>query len=134
MIGVMRFLSDVSQARAPFDFVDEARCARARASVERGIEVILKTQIRIDGTLTAWCAQYDEVTFDPRGARAYEHSSISGQESVGIALFLMQRRRPDARTTGAVYAAVSWLRSVRIEGIRLERRAAPFTARWSCRL
>ncbi len=115
MIGAMTVLDDVSRGVAPLDGIDEARRAKARAAVARGVEVILATQIRVEGQLTAWCAQHDEVTFEPRGARPYEHPSISGQESVGIVRFLMTCDA-DARIDRAVDAAVAWFRSVRIPG------------------
>jgi hypothetical protein len=115
MVGAMTVLDEVSRGVAPLDGLDAARRAKARAAVAKGVEVILATQIRVDGDLTAWCAQHDEVTFEPRGARTYEHPSISGQESVGIVRFLMTRDA-DARIDRAVDAAVAWFRSVRIPG------------------
>ncbi|MGH7487938.1 MAG: pectate lyase, partial [bacterium] len=42
------------------------------------LDVILKCQIVVDGHLTAWCAQHDEVDFRPRNARTYELASFSG--------------------------------------------------------
>jgi PelA/Pel-15E family pectate lyase len=125
MINVMTVLSSVARAGAPFDGIDPDRRARARAAVDKGIDVILKTQIRVAGRLTAWCAQYDDVTFEPRGARTYEHVSLSGQESVGIVRFLMEQERGsgrDAQIRAAVDSAVDWFRAVTIRGQRVERR------------
>jgi PelA/Pel-15E family pectate lyase len=128
MVGVLTLLTEASAGRAPFDFADPLRREKARQAVGKGVAVILRAQIRSGGTLTAWCAQHDEVTLEPRGARTYEHPSTSGQESVGIVRFLMGRDSPDASLINAVDAAVAWLRSVRIEGLRLERRADPTVA------
>jgi PelA/Pel-15E family pectate lyase len=86
------------------------------------VTLILAAQVRADGRLTAWCAQHDERTLEPRKARAYEHPSLSGRESVGIVEFLMSLPAPDAATVAAVDAAVAWLRGVRIEGLRVETR------------
>ena len=44
----------------------------ARRAFDRGIECILKCQIRVDGKLTAWCAQHDEKDYRPRPGRSYE--------------------------------------------------------------
>jgi PelA/Pel-15E family pectate lyase len=122
MVGAMSVLDDVARGRAPLDVADAAGRDRARAAVARGVDIILRTQIRVNDQLTAWCAQHDEVTLEARGARTYEHPSLSGQESVGIVRFLMTRERPDVRIVRAVDSAVAWLRQVRLSGLRVERR------------
>jgi PelA/Pel-15E family pectate lyase len=118
MVGTMRLLDDVSRKRSGYTFVDEQRCARAHNAVEKGIECILRCQIHVDGRLTAWCAQHDEVDFTPAPARAYELPSLSGEESVGIIEFLMTRDNPSNEIKDAVQAAVAWFNTVRIRGIR----------------
>lgn len=122
MIGVMRLLRDVAEKKSDYLFVDEARRKRAARAVEKGIECILKCQIVVDGKLTAWCAQHDEVTLEPADARSYEKASLSGSESVGITRFLMSIERPSERVVAAIEGAVAWLREVRIEGLRIVRR------------
>ena len=121
MIRVMRLLRDVASGKAPHGFVDADRRARAAAAVHRGIEVILKTQVRQGGRRTAWCAQHDERTLAPAWARAYEPPSLSGAESVGIVRFLMSIEKPTPDVVAAIEGAVAWLRSVPITGMRLER-------------
>ncbi len=118
MIGVMRLLRDVAQHKPDYAFVDEARSARADKSVAKGIECILKTQIMVREKRTVWCAQHDEVTLAPAPARAYEHVSLSGQESVGIVEFLMGVEHPDKRIVGAIESAVAWFKSAQLNGIR----------------
>ncbi len=125
MVHVLELLSDVAAARAPFAFVDPALRSRAGRAADAGADLILRAQITVDGTLTAWCAQHDEVTLEPRGARTYEHPSLSGQESVGIIRFLMSRDPPSPRIVAAVDAAVAWLIRVRITGWRLNRKPDP---------
>jgi PelA/Pel-15E family pectate lyase len=88
--------------------------------VSRGIDIILRTQIKQDGRLTAWCAQHDEKTLAPAWARAYEPPSLSGSESVGIVRFLMEVERPSVEIIAAVEGAAAWLRAVAIPGLRLE--------------
>lgn len=125
MIGVLRLLREVAQRKPDYLFVDDARRARARQAVEKGIECILKTQVVVRGTRTVWCAQYDEVTLAPAPARTYELVSLSGQESVGIVEFLLGIERPDARVIGAIEAAVNWFRSAEISGMRWVQTAGP---------
>lgn len=120
MVNVLTLLREVGEGRAPFAFVDAARRERAAAAVTRGIECILRTQVRQDGRLTAWCAQHDEETLAPAWARNFEPPSLSGSESVGIVKFLMGIDRPSPEVIAAVDAAVAWLRLVAITGQRVE--------------
>ena len=83
MVNVLGVMDDASQGRAGMAFVDKARRARAAAAVAKGIDVILAAQIRVRGALTAWCAQVDEVTLEPRKARAYEHPVHQRQRERG---------------------------------------------------
>ena len=125
MIGVITLLDEVAAERRGWEFVDQARRAKARDAVRRGLDVILRSQIRVNGTLTAWCAQHDEVTLEPRKARAYEHASLSGAESVGTVRFLMRRDPGSASIDAAIRSAVAWFEQVTLRGWRLERRADP---------
>ncbi|HWV58485.1 MAG TPA: pectate lyase [Longimicrobiales bacterium] len=120
MINVMRLLRDVSRGEASFGFASEEMRARAAAAVQKGIDVILRAQIVVDGVLTAWCAQHDEFDLSPAAARAYEHPSLSGSESVGIIRFLMEIENPSPEVVRAIQSAVAWFDSVRIPGIRVE--------------
>jgi PelA/Pel-15E family pectate lyase len=122
MIGVMRLLAEVGAGAAPFAFVDEPRRAKTRDAVARGLRVILASQIVVNGKRTVWCAQHDPETLGPAGARKYEHPSLSGSESVGIVEYLMDLPAPSPEVVAAIEGSVTWFRSVRIEGIRLERR------------
>jgi hypothetical protein len=86
---------------------------------DRGIQCILKCQIRVNGKLTVWCAQHDEINFRPRPARSFELASLSGSESVGIVRLLMSIERPSAEVTAAVEAAVAWFESAKLESLRV---------------
>jgi PelA/Pel-15E family pectate lyase len=123
MVRVMEVLRDAANGTAPFTFVDAQRRTRAAGAVERGIALILKAQVRVNGTLTAWCAQHDEVTLAPVKARTYEHPSLSGSESVGILGFLMSIPRPSGDIVTAVDAGVGWLRDVQLTGFRVGTRS-----------
>ncbi len=120
MIRVMQVLQGVASGQAPYAFVDEARRAQAAAALQRGLDCILKTQVRQNGQLTAWCAQHDEKTLAPTWARKYEPPSLSGAESVGVARFLMSLDRPSPEIVAAIEGAVAWLRTVTLTGQRLE--------------
>jgi len=116
MIGVMKLLRDVAQAKPLYAFVDEARRARAAQAVEKGIDCILKTQIVVNGKRTVWCAQHDEVTLAPAPARTYELVSLSGGESVDIVRFLMSIKDPSPSVIESVESAVAWFDQVQLKG------------------
>jgi PelA/Pel-15E family pectate lyase len=119
MINALELLRDLAAGREPFDIIDAARRSRAADAVARGLDCILRTQVRQDGKLTAWCAQHDAQTLAPAWARAYEPPSLSGAESVGIVRFLMAVDRPSPAVIAAIEGAVAWFQSVPIRGRRV---------------
>jgi PelA/Pel-15E family pectate lyase len=129
-VRLMFFVREVARNDPPvYGFVDESRREAARQAWERGIECLLKTQVRVDGKLTSWCAQHDEVTLEPRPARTFELASLTGCEIVGILNALMAVENPSPRIIEAVDSAVAWLESVKIPGIRVEDRPQEGTPR-----
>jgi pectate lyase len=117
MVRLMQFLQETARVRE-YDFIDARRRDAARAAFDRGIECILKCQVRVNGKLTAWCAQHDEKDFSPRPARTFELASLSGSESVGIVELLMSVNSPRPAIVQAVEEAVAWLEAVKLTGIR----------------
>lgn len=117
MVGVLRLLRDVAEVRPPFAWLDAERVARAGEAVERGLEVILHTQVQVDGVPTVWCAQYDPVELTCAQARSYELASLSGGESVEIVRYLMEIEDPSPAVIRAVEHAARWLEEARLTGI-----------------
>jgi len=124
MVRVMIFLRETYTSER-YAFLDKARKEAARAAFSRGIQCILKCQIRVNGKLTVWCAQHDEIDFSPRPARAYELVSLSGSESVGITRLLMSLEHPSPEVITAVESAVEWFRAAAIKGIRVDEISDP---------
>src|SRR5215216_1930665 len=118
MIRVMKLLRDVAAAKPVYAFVDETRRAAALRAVEKGIDCILKTQVVVNGKRSVWCAQHDEVTLRPVGARKFEVISLSGGESVGIVRFLMTIKDPPTEVVEAIEAAVAWFEQTQLRGIK----------------
>ena len=119
MIGVMELLRDIAENKPEYEFVDQPRREKAIIAVEKGIDCILKTQVKVNGELTAWCAQHDEKTLAPIGARKYELPSIASKESVEILVFLMTIENPSNAIVQSVQSAVKWLNRVKMENIDL---------------
>ena len=120
MVRLLNFIREVA-TDDQYDFVDKNRRRVAAAAFERGIECILKCQIQMNGQLTVWCAQHDEVNLKPQSARSYELASFSGAESVGITRLLMSLDKPSPEVVESIEAAVAWFRSVKIAGIRVDQ-------------
>ena len=93
MVRLLRFLRDVAD-KPQFTFIDSDRRTSSRSAFQRGIDCIVRSQIRVDGALTVWCAQHDERTLEPRSARTFELVSLSGAESAGILDLLMSIEKP----------------------------------------
>lgn len=118
MINVMRVFQAVVLKEKDLDIVNPEFVDPCAKAIDKGIDCILKTQIKVNGKLTAWCQQYDEVSLQPAKARAYELPSISGAETVGIVDFLMTIPNPKQEIKDAINAAVSWLQEVKIVGYK----------------
>jgi len=128
MINVLNVLQDVALKQNDLEVVNPALIEPSAKAVKKGIQCILNTQISVNGKLTAWCQQYDQVTLKPAKARAYELPSISGSETVGITEFLMSQPNPSRQIKDAVNAAVEWLQSVKITGYKFTAVATPGAA------
>ena len=119
MVRVMEFLRETYSSGC-YEFVEAADRAAARTAFDRGVQCILKCQIKVNGQLTAWCAQHDELDYSPRPGRKYELVSISGSESVGIVRLLMSLDQPSPEIVQAVDSAVAWFETAKIKGIKVD--------------
>jgi pectinesterase len=120
MINVMVLIRNIYEKQPPYDFVSDEQAAKARAAFDKGVDCILRTQVRQNGKLTVWCAQHDHVTLEPIKARSYELPSLSGQESDGIVLLLMSLPDPSPAVVTAIESAVAWFETSKIEGLTKE--------------
>lgn len=140
MTRVMEVLRLVADRSYPFDndIVDDKLRSRVEQSLERGLDYILKSQIKVDGKPTAWGAQHDPVTYGPVGGRPYEHPSISSAESVAVVQYLMTIPNPSKEVNDAVQGALNWLEKARVKGMKYDTKtpigsdfvAAPNSSTW----
>jgi pectinesterase len=116
---LMKLLKEVTTHQASFAFLkDENLLSESEKAWKRGLDIILKTQIIVDGKPTVWCAQHDENTFQPAKARAYELPSFSGAESVGLLEILMDIENPSPEIIRAVEGAITWFDTHRLKNTR----------------
>jgi PelA/Pel-15E family pectate lyase len=121
LVRVMEVMQDIVHDRS-LDFVDADRRAKAQQAFDRGLQCILKCQIIIDGVPTGWPQQCNPVTYQPSPARSYELPCVSGNESAGVALFLMRQQNPTPEMRRAIRSAVAWFERSKVPGKRLEKR------------
>jgi PelA/Pel-15E family pectate lyase len=129
MVRLMFFVREVAREDDHFAYADPARREACLAAWDKGIDCILKTQVKVDGKLTSWCAQHDEVTFAPAPARTFEPVSLSACETIGILHALMAVEKPSPEIVKAVDACVVWLGAVKIPGIKVDDRKQEGTPR-----
>jgi len=117
MVNVLTILQDIVEKTKDFDAVDASYIPKAKEAVAKGVDCILKTQVRTNGELGAWAAQYDQNTLTPAKARAFEPASLSSAESVEIVRFLMRLPDPSAEVKASIKAAMKWFEKVQIKGV-----------------
>jgi PelA/Pel-15E family pectate lyase len=98
-----------------------AQRRRAARAVDKGIECILESQVRVGGKLTGWGQQHDPLTLAPTSARSYELTSLTAQETAAIVDLLMTLASPADGVVNAVYGATDWLEGIPIYGYSYER-------------
>lgn len=118
MMNVMNVLQDIIESKNDLDVIDRSLVPSIVTAVQKGVQCILKTQIIVNGKLTAWCAQYNKKTLQPEMARKFELVSLSGSESVGITRFLMRMKNPSSEIKQSIVAAVDWFNLVKIPGYK----------------
>ena len=121
MTNVMNLMMDISKRINNTDALDKKYVTLAKTAFDKGVEIILKTQLELNGKKAVWCAQYDEITLQPAKARSYELPSLSGSESVDIIRVLMRVDHPSTEIKQAIAGAINWFEESKITGYKTER-------------
>lgn len=121
MVNVLKVLRAAAQKDPDYAFLSEERRTKAATAFIKGIECILRCQVKIDGVKTVWCAQHDENTFAPAPARKFEPVSLSGAESAKILELLMDIPKPSPAIIESVNAAAAWFEKSKLTGLRLDK-------------
>jgi len=109
-------LEAVAEGKGDCSFVPAEVRKRAAASVVRGMQCVLATQIKVEGRRTVWGQQHDALTLKPVSGRNYEPPAECSSESAGVVGFLMSRPKPDRAVVAAIEDAVAWFRTTAIHG------------------
>ena len=121
MLNAIKLLDQVSKRKYPFEYVDNDTAQKAKIAAEKGINCILKTQIKQNGKLTAWSQHYDYETLEPISGRNYEKNAITaGKESTNIVLYLMSIENPSEEIKNSVESAIEWFKKSKINNIEVK--------------
>ncbi len=121
MTNVMNLMFDISKGIENTDVLNKKYQPLAKAAFDKGVGIILKTQLTQNGKKAVWCAQYDEVSLQPARARAYELPSLSGSESADIVRTLMRVEQPSAAVKQSIADAIAWFDESKITGYKTQR-------------
>ena len=123
MVNTMKLLRDVYQQKAPFNkgLTDKNLREKARKAFDKGVDCILRCQIRVNGKPTVWCQQHDRETFAPAPARAFELASFCSSESARIVKLLLEIPNPSEEIKEAVRGAMQWFDDYKLTGLKVVR-------------
>ena len=75
-------------------FLSEASKAQAKRSLKRALDMLVATQVNVNGEPTIWGGQHDPETLEPTSARAFEPVALATSESADLVRFLMTLEHP----------------------------------------
>ncbi|MCX6170986.1 MAG: pectate lyase [Ignavibacteriales bacterium] len=125
MIGIMELLKKFTEDAPQFSFLNNDLREKVKNAFDKGLDCILKCQIKEGDKLYVWCQQHDNVTLLPQNARTFEPASICNGESSGIVLLLMSINNPDEKIINSIQSAVEWFKDSKIFGFRVKEIPAP---------
>jgi PelA/Pel-15E family pectate lyase len=118
MTHILELLLAIEKKEPRFAFLDSKLQEMVKASLDRGIKCVLKTQVVIDGKKAVWCAQHDPITLEPAQARKMEPATLSGVESARLLKFLMTIPEPSPELTESIESGLVWMENAQIAGLR----------------
>ena len=125
MTRVLDLLQDIAEGAPAVAGLSPEYAGNANAALQRGLQNVLATQVRMDGRLSIWAAQYDEVSLQPAKARSYELPSLAVSESVGVLRLLMRQPEPNPQTIEAIEAGLQWLQANALPDLAMRKVEAP---------
>ena len=102
-------LSDVAEGQGDYAFAPALLRQKAASAAQRGVAVILATQVVANGKRTIWAQQHDALTLKPVSGRNFEPAELSTEESASLLLYLMRDPKPSPAVVAAVHAGANYL-------------------------
>jgi PelA/Pel-15E family pectate lyase len=98
-----------------YSFVPADTRLKSAAAVKRTVNIVLKTQVRVNDKRTIWGQQYNALTHSLTPARNYEPAVLSAAESTSLLLFLMSDPNPSPEIIQAVRDGIATLKALAIK-------------------
>jgi PelA/Pel-15E family pectate lyase len=122
--NIVSFLRDVAKGQGDYAFLPEDVRQWAVRAEAKALDVVLKSQVRIDGRLTVWGQQHDALTLEPVSARNFEPPALSAAESATLLVWLMKIEDPSPEVKASIRAGVQWLKDNALHDVALVRDAS----------
>ena len=123
--GILNLILDIKENKPFYNWINDSLKNKLLESFDKGLDVTLKCQIKVNGIKKGWCQQHDHNTLGPIKARSYELPSVASKETVQIVQMLMRIENPSKEIIEAIEAAVTWLQESGIENLRIEKIKIP---------
>lgn len=118
MINVIKLLDEASTRKGNFSFVSKSLAKKCKNAVNKGIDCLLNTQVKVNGKLTIWGQQHNEKTLDLAPARIFEPASLCAKESATIVQYLKTRPQT-SKIKASIEAAQNWFKENKLTGIKV---------------
>lgn len=119
--SVVGVLAEVARRQGDYAFVSDQLAQEAKVACNKAIQLILRTQVIVDGKRTVWGQQHDALTLAPAGARNFEPIALSSDESADLLIFLMKQAGRSPSVDAAVADGVAWLKAHAVYGVAFEK-------------
>lgn len=119
---VAMLMLDIARRKDDFAFVPAVIASEAEGAAARARDIILATQVLVDGKRTIWGQQHDALTLAPVGARNFEPAALSTDESVDLLQFLIKQPRRTPEIEAAIRDGVDWLRTHALHDVEWTKR------------
>lgn len=116
MTHVLGLLREVATGDGRFAFVPAAQRVEVQAALGRGVDCVIRLQVRQDGVPGAWCGQYDPLTLQPAEARNMEPVAFGSVESANLIKILMKLEDPRPELVESIEGGLAWLERSTLPG------------------
>lgn len=120
-VHVIELMRQVGEGGASFAFVPADHRARATAAAGRGLDILLRAQVAVNGKPAIWAQQYDPLSLEPVAARNFEPVALSTGESVAVLQYLMSLPEPSPRIRTAIADAMAWFEANALRDVEWTR-------------
>ncbi|WP_105103122.1 pectate lyase [Microbulbifer pacificus] len=119
--NLLKVVAAAAEGDARLQFISAELKTRAKESLRRALDMLVATQVAVNGVPTIWGAQHQAETLEPTSARAFEPVALATSESADLVLFLMTLKNPPEAIRNAIDSANRWFEQHQIRGLRYRR-------------